>query len=394
MKNANVKDPPFPRNYSSELLVFVRGDGAWLTDRAGKKYLDFGGGIAVNALGYGRRDLARTAAEQMEKLIHVSNLYTTEPALELAAKLVESGPFEAVHFGNSGSEANETALKYARLYAFRTRGEGHHKILCFAGGFHGRTLGALSCTFNPKYQDPFKPLIPGVEACTFNDSGELENLLDAGYAAVIVEVVQGEGGLSVMEREFAAVLEKRCREHDIVLIVDEVQTGLARTGSLYAYETVGLKPDIITLAKPLAAGLPLSATLIPQRINELLHVGEHGTTFGGGPVTTAVALKVWQTLSDPAFISQVAEKGLFLEGELRKLGEKYSFLGQVKGKGLLRGIEVRDLDIAALMKKIQDAGLLVLRSGENVLRLAPPLNISRDELSRGIGILDQVFKST
>jgi acetylornithine/N-succinyldiaminopimelate aminotransferase len=391
MKEAYAKDTHFPNQYSSELLILTHGKGSRLFDRAGKSYLDFGAGIAVNAMGYGREDLAEAAAEQMKKLIHVSNLYATEPALELAEKLIASGPFQAVHFGNSGSEANESAIKYARMYAQRTKGPGHHKLLSFTNGFHGRTLGALSCTFNPKYQDPFKPLIPGCFENPYNDVAALEKILDGDFAAVIVEVVQGEGGLTCMTEEFADALNRMCRRLDCLLIVDEVQTGLARMGSLYAYQQVGLEPDILTLAKPLAGGLPLSAALLPEKVNSLLHVAEHGTTFGGGPVTTALALRIWQTLSDERFIQGVASKGKHLKGLLAELKRNHPELGDLKGRGLLQGVEVPEEILPGVMDSAREAGLLVLRSGANVLRIAPPLVISQEELEEGVRILDQVL---
>ncbi len=284
---------PFPPQYGSELLVIRRGRGVWLEDTAGKRYLDFAGGIAVNALGYGRADLARTAMRQMRKLSHISNLFTTEPALALARAMLARGPFpfSSVFFGNSGTEANEAALKYARLYSQRTKGPGHEKILCFTGAFHGRTFGSLSCTPTPKYQDPYKPLLPGVVVAPFNDVKTLKELLTDEFAGVIVEVIQGEGGLASMTEEFARALNETCAAAGAILIADEVQTGLSRTGTFYGSEGVGLTPDIITLAKPLAGGLPLSAVLIPRKVNALIHLGDHGTTFGGGPVTTAVALE-------------------------------------------------------------------------------------------------------
>jgi acetylornithine/N-succinyldiaminopimelate aminotransferase len=394
MKEAFAKDTHFPNQYSSELLVLTHGKGSRLFDRAGKSYLDFGAGIAVNALGYGREDLAETVAEQMKKLIHVSNLYATEPAMELAAKLIASGPFQAVHFGNSGSEANESALKYARLYAHRTKGEGHHKLLSFSSGFHGRTLGALSCTFTPKYQDPFKPLIPGCFESPYNDAAELEKILDGSFAGVIVEVIQGEGGLTVMSREFADALNRLCRRYDCLLIIDEVQTGLARTGSLYAYQQVGLEPDMVTLAKPLAGGLPLSATLLPEKVNSLLHLAEHGTTFGGGPVTTSLALRIWQTLSDERFIHGVASKGEHLRSLLAGLKQEHPALGALKGRGLLQGVELPEEKLPAVMNSAREAGMLVLRSGANVLRIAPPLIISQEDLEEGVRILHGVLKGT
>jgi len=303
-QQALVKDHPFPKQYASEMLVISRGRGVWLQDPTGRKYIDFAGGIAVNALGYGRRDLARTAFRQMTRLSHVSNLFATEPALQLANRMLADSPFPfaAVFFANSGTEANEAALKYARLHSLRTKGTGKDRLLCFANAFHGRTMGALSCTPSAKYQGPFLPLVPGVSVAPYNDVAALEQTLTGEFAGVIVEVIQGEGGLAEMTPEFARALNTLCRKHGAVLIADEVQTGLSRTGEFYASRSVGLEPDIITLAKPLAGGLPLSAALIPAKINDLLNVGEHGTTFGGGPVTTAVALKVWDIISKPAFI--------------------------------------------------------------------------------------------
>ena len=405
---ALIKGHPLARCFTPELLMISRGEGVWLEDSSGRRYLDFTGGIAVNALGYGREDLADIACRQMKKLVHISNLYITEPALELGNKMIAqgmgdggNGAFQAVQFLNSGSEANETALKYARLYALRKRGEGHHKLLSFSGSFHGRTMGALSVTPSPKYQTPFLPLIPGVEVGEYNDVAALEKTLDDSFAGVIVEVIQGEGGLAGMSREFASALNRLCRKNDVILIADEVQTGLSRTGSFYASSGIGLEPDIITLAKPLAAGLPLAAALIPEKINSLIHVGDHGTTFGGGPVTTAVASKVWDILSDPQFIDQVRNRGRYLEGKLTELTEKYSFLGGVRGRGLLLGVEVLleklagDSDTAAIMPALLSAfreeGLLILRSGVNILRIAPPLIIGTGEIDAGITTMSRVF---
>jgi acetylornithine/N-succinyldiaminopimelate aminotransferase len=389
-EQAFVEQVPFPKNYSSRMLVLVRGEGVHVEDRAGNRYIDFASGIAVNALGHGREDLARAAYEQMSRLTHVSNLYATEPAIELGERLVASGPFQAVHFGNSGTEANEAALKYARLYALRTKGEGHHKVLCFTNAFHGRTLGALACTPTAKYQDPFRPLMPGVEVAPYNDVARLEAALDGSFAAVICEVVQGEGGLDAMTGEFVEALNRLCRKHDVVLIADEVQTGLSRTGTLYASSGAGLEPDIITLAKPLAGGLPLSATLLPARINEQVHVGEHGTTFGGGPVTTAVGLKVWEIVSSPAFVAGVSRKGEHLARRLQEIVSRRPKALRVKGRGLLRGLELQDADPAAVVEKAQLAGLLVLRSGTSVIRIAPPLIIEEAEIDQGVAVLDKV----
>ena len=392
IKDAIVTDHPFPNAFSPEMLLLEHGSGCRVTDAAGKSYLDLGAGIAVNALGYGREDLADVAAAQMRKLVHVSNLYTTGPALELAGKLT-GDRFAAVQYMNSGAEANESALKFARMYAHRgEKNAERHKILAFTGGFHGRTYGALACTATPKYQEPFRPMLPDVEIAPYNDVEALRKTLDGTFAGVIVEVVQGEGGLQSMTPEFAAALNACRDEHDLILIADEVQTGLGRTGHLFASDSAGLKPDIVTLAKPLAGGLPLSAVLLPAAVNDRLHFGEHGTTFGGGPVTCALASYVFDILTDPAFLAAVRERGEQLRQGLESLREAHA-LGPVVGAGLLRGVHVpgkagEQPRIQALSTELRTAGVLVLRSGDDVMRIAPPLVISADETAEGLRCMD------
>jgi len=391
-------DVPFPNNYAVPFHIFERGNGCYLFDKNDKKFLDFGSGIAVNALGHGREDLAAAAFEQMKKLIHVSNLYTTEPSLELGFKLTSSGNFDAVHFGSSGSEANEAAIKYARLYSKRVKGDGNFKILAFSNAFHGRTLGALSCTPTAKYQEPFEPLLPGVEFSEFNNIEKLEQVLSSDFAAVIVEPLQGEGGLDLMTGEFAAKLNSLCRKLDVILIADEVQTGVARSGFPYASSVVGLEPDIITLSKPLAGGLPLSATLIPKKINKLIRAGEHGTTFGGGPVTCAVANKVLDIIFTPPFLLEVQNRGEYLKKGLEKLAADHTAAGEVKGLGLLRGLTIGSPDDAGMklcgeiIEKAKEKGLLLLRSGKNVIRIAPPLVITEDEIDKGLKIISSILE--
>ena len=393
-KTAMETNLPFPPQYGSELLVVSRGRGVWLEDTAGRRYLDFAGGIAVNALGYGRTDLARVAMKQMRRLSHISNLFTTRPALALARAMLARGPyaFASVFFGNSGTEANEAALKYARLHSLRTKGPGHEKLLCFTGAFHGRTLGALSCTPSPKYQDPYLPLIPGVVVAPYNDPQALSHILTEEFAGVIVEVVQGEGGLAPMTEEFARALNESCRRCNAILIADEVQTGLARTGTFYASEGVGLQPDIITLAKPLAGGLPLSAVLISEKINRLIHLGDHGTTFGGGPVTTAVALQVWNIVSDPNFVARVKESGTWLRNGLEGLQSRHPLkVGELRGKGLLQGFRYLGGDVKDLLDRARERGILLLRSGADVVRMAPPLVISHRDIERGIQLIEEAL---
>jgi len=393
-----VHQPPFPKNYADEFLVLDHGKGTEVWDKAGNRYLDFTGGIAVNALGHGRKDLAKIARRQMQRLTHVSNLYTTQPALDLAARLVKTGnpgQFAAVHFGNSGTEANEAALKYARVYALRTKGEGHNKFLSFTGAFHGRTFGSLSLTFTEKYQKPYVPLVPGCEVAPYNDVTAVARL-DQSFAGVLVEPLQGEGGLDRLSPAFAQALQETCARHDILVIADEIQCGYGRTGTFFAWQQLGLTPDIVTLAKPMAGGLPLSATLIPAKVNDVIHVGDHGTTFGGGPVTTAVANRVFDLISDPSFLAKVATRGQQLERLLDGLKKDLPFAVEVMGLGLLRGVRLRfDLAKKTLIDDVVAScrahGLLVLRAGTNVLRFAPPLTVSKKELDGGVGILRAVL---
>ncbi len=391
---AIVDSPPFPRSYAAKLLALDRGRGSYVWDAAGRRYLDFGSGISVNALGYGRKDLARIAHRQMKRLIHVSNLYTTRPAVALAERLVRLGDFTAVHFGNSGTEANEAAIKFARLYGGRSGKKTRSKLLCFDGAFHGRTMGALSVTPSEKYQKPFEPLVPNVEVAALNDEAGLKRLDSGDFCAVIIEPVQGEGGLRKVEEQFARALNESCVNNDTLLIADEIQTGLGRCGYDLASRAVGIEPDIVTLSKPLGGGLPLSATLIPKRVNDLLSIGDHGTTFGGGPVTTAVALRVVQTVLAPDFLESVTQRSEVLERLLGEAAAKSDAITGVRGMGLLRGLVVDDTKaerLPDLLSAAQRRGLLLLRSGTNVIRIAPPLIIREDELAEGVAILSEAI---
>ena len=443
-----VTSSPFPRNYAAELLNIVSGKGVYVTDASGKRYLDFGSGIAVNALGYGLKDLSRRLRRQVKELVHISNLFANTPAVELARRLLElrvegsEKRFAAVHFGNSGAEANEAAIKYARLYAMATKGPGHHKMLSFSHGFHGRTLGALSVTPTEKYRRKFEPLIPGCESAPYNDPEAARNAIDSSFAAVIVEVVQGEGGLTVMSEEFAKALNEACAAHDVILIADEIQTGLGRTGQLLGSSVVGLDPDIVSLSKPLAAGLPLSATLIPAKVNDHVEVGDHGTTFGGGPVTAEAGLYMLERITAPGFLQGVRERAAHLDRRLGELVADLPCVAGLRGTGLLRGLEIvasansaagnpgstgpgsnapgpgsvgqpgstgpgnsaagtdqpeRTAEAGAerlgdIMKGARERGLLILRSGKNILRIAPPLIITEKEIDRGVEILRSVLE--
>lgn len=393
-----IHKPPLPKNFADTFLQIDHGKGCYLYDTGGKKYLDFGSGIAVNALGYGREDLADAAYEQMKKLIHISNIYTTEPTVQLAETLTACGDFAAVHFGSSGAEANEAALKYARLYGKKMKGDNATGFISFSSGFHGRTMGALSVTATEKYKKPFGPLIPGCTILPYNDTEALKNFAGATEsAAIIVEVVQGEGGLVSLSNEMIETINRFCKDNDVILIVDEVQTGLGRTGDIFASTACGLNADIITLAKPLAAGLPLSATLIPAKVNDLLSPGDHGTTFGGGPVTCKVALEVLNQINNKDFLNSVKEKGDFLNSLLQSTMNEENLKGSVLGKGLMVGLHLDSLSadkIPEVMNLCRENGLLLLRSGASVLRIVPPLVISEQELQDGVKILFNAIKET
>lgn len=400
---AITQDTPFARNYARNVPILSRGKGVWLRDVAGSRYLDFGSGIAVNALGYGDRRLARVVAQQMKRLVHVSNLYATEPAIALANRLLEvthgvgREPFTAVHFGNSGAEANESAIKYARLYAYQRRGEGHHRIISLSDGFHGRTMGALSATPNEAYRRKFEPLLPGFETVPFDDPKALREAVDDTVAGILVEVVQGEGGLRVLSPEMVTALHDVAERHDILLIADEIQTGLGRTGTLFGSTGAGLHPDVICLSKPLAGGLPMSATLIPDRVNRELSPGDHGTTFGGGPATSAAALYVLERITTNGFLDAVEDRSKQLEVHLTGLHERFDFVTELRGRGLLRGIRVelgpdQDELFPEILPTARDHGLLLLRSGKDVVRIAPPLVISRKELDEGVNRLTKTLQ--
>ncbi|GAB6088621.1 aspartate aminotransferase family protein [Spirochaeta dissipatitropha] len=400
-----VYEPPFPRNYGSEFLLLDYGRDSYLYDTLGKRYLDFGSGIAVNSLGYGRKDLAKIAARQMKKLIHTSNLYATEPAVDLAQNIlsdinsvIPGRQYQAIHFGNSGTEAIEAALKYARRYAGNRRGAENFGYISFSNAFHGRSMGALSVTSTEKYKTPFYPLIAGVRQLPFNDPDALRQALneDNKVAAIILEPIQGEGGLSIASPSFISAIREEADKHDILVIADEIQTGIGRTGRLLASQNSGLNPDIICLSKPLAGGLPLSATIITAAINDEIQIGDHGSTFGGGPVTTAVGKRVWSIINQPGFLGSVRNKAAVLEGELRKISADFDFCGSMRGEGLLVGLpidlpEAKDQPIKLIIDRCREKGLLILRSGENLIRIAPPLTISDKDIHKGTAILRDVL---
>ena len=371
------------QTYRRAGIVLERGEGVYLYDTEGRRYLDFMSGIAVTALGHSDPGVAAAIAGQAATLTHVSNLYYTVPQVELARKLVSNSFADRVFFTNSGAEAVEGALKFARKWA-RTQGEDKVEILAFCGSFHGRTMGALSVTYKSAYREPFGPLLPGVRFAPFNDLAAAREQIGPATCAVIVEPTQGEGGVHIGTPEFLRGLRDLCREHRAVLIFDEIQCGLGRTGHLWAYEACAVTPDIMTLAKPLANGLPIGAILMTESVASAIAFGEHGSTFAGGPVVCRAGSVVFDRISQPEFLTAVAANGEYLCRRLKDL--KNPHILDVRGAGLLVGIDL-DIPAAEVIVRARSTGLLVINAGEMTLRLAPPLVIAREQIDVAVANL-------
>jgi len=367
--------------------LFVAGEGSELIAEDGTRYLDFVAGIAVNALGYNHpvfRDAVLRALES--GLVHVSNLYRTEPGERLAAELT-SHAFPSggqAFFCNSGAEANEGAFKFARKWSQKT------EIVAFSGSFHGRLFASLAATDRPDYRRPFEPLLAGVQIVPLGDEDAASRAITERTAAVIIEPVQGEGGVRPVPAEFLALLRELCNKTGSALIFDEVQCGLGRTGTLFAAEQMGVVPDMYTLAKPLGGGLPMGAVLVNDAIAAALAPGDHATTFGGGPFVAAVALDVLRTIAEPDFLAEVRSKGEWFGRRLNRLVAGSARVREARGRGLMWGLELNDV-AAPVVAAARERHLLVLTAGPTVIRIVPPLTISRDELERGATILAEVL---
>ncbi|MEO8945693.1 MAG: acetylornithine/succinylornithine family transaminase [Gemmatimonadaceae bacterium] len=383
--------PALLGTYKRPPMEIVRGDGMYLYDGAGKAYLDFGSGIAVNAFGYNDPGIARVIMDSVQTgVIHTSNLYRTRPGEELAQFLVDHSFASSVFFCNSGAEANEGAFKFARKFGRSISGE-KTGILSLRGAFHGRLFASLAATDRAKYQAPFLPLAPGISIVerTIED---LDSALDARtVAAVIVEPVQGEGGVRVIDRGLLAELRAITHERRIALIFDEIQCGLGRTGTLFAYEQTGVVPDMVTLAKPIAGGLPMGAVLLSAEIAAVMSAGDHGTTFGGGPLVASVALHVVKRVAEPALLEQVRENGEWVGEELNAIKLRTGRVRAVRGMGLMWGMDIVE-PAAGVVQRAMDAGLLILSAGEYTLRLLPPLVMTREELKEGLECLEEVLR--
>jgi predicted acetylornithine/succinylornithine family transaminase len=377
--------------------VFTGGEGSYLLAEDGARYLDFTSGIAVNALGHGDAGVRAAMLAALDAgLIHASNLFRTRPAAELAQWLVERSFADRVFFCNSGAEANEAAFKFARRWAGAQAGEagepsGKTEIVAFRGGFHGRTFGALSATDRPAYQAPFRPLLPGVRHCDVGDLHEAGRLIRADRtAAVIVEPIQGEGGVLPLPQSFLRTLRHLCDEAGALLIFDEVQVGLGRTGTLWAYEGTGVTPDLLSVAKPLAGGLPMGAVLLTERVAAAIQPGDHATTFGGGPLVASVALAVCRRVGEPAFLAEVRRKAELLADLLGRCALARPGVLEVRGRGMIWGLELEG-DAAPVIERARERGVLFCSAGPNVVRVVPPLTASDDELAHGIAVLEEAL---
>lgn len=374
--------------YARAPFLLTHGAGMTVYDSEGRSYLDFGAGIAVNALGHADPEIVAAIQEQAAQLSHVCNLYHTAPQVELAETLCTLSFADKVYFCNSGAEAIEAAIKFARKYARVVHHPGKTEIVAFTGGFHGRTMGALAATPREKYQAPFRPLMPDVRFAPFNDVEAARRVIGAETCAVIVEPVQGEGGVHVAAADFLRALRDLCDQVGALLVFDEIQCGLGRTGKLWAYEHFGIAPDLMTLAKALGGGLPMGATLLTQRVAEVIEAGDHGSTFAGGPIVAQAAQVVVKRVSDPAMLAHVEQMGRLLVGQVEGIGSPH--VKEVRGLGLMIGVEL-DQEVKPVIEAGFERGVILLNAGPNILRLLPPLIVSEAEIERVVTVIADIL---
>ena len=379
--------------YNRFPVVFERGQGVYLYDTDGKEYLDFAAGIAVFALGYNDPEYNQALTDQLGKIIHTSNLYYNIPAAEAAQKLVGKSGMSKVFFTNSGTEAIEGAIKVARKYAYLKDGSTDHEIIAMNHSFHGRSLGALSVTGNTHYQEPFKPLIGGVKFADFNDLESVKAQVTEKTCAIILETVQGEGGIYPADPEFLKGVEKLCREKDILLILDEIQCGMGRTGELFAWQAYGVQPDVMTVAKALGCGVPVGAFVLNEKTAQnSLVPGDHGTTYGGNPLACAAVSKVFDLFEEKNILEHVRQIAPYLEKKLDELAEKHSCIVARRGKGLMQGLVITGFPVGQLVTTAREKGLVVISAGSDVLRLVPPLVIQEKHVDEMIVRLEEAIK--
>jgi acetylornithine/N-succinyldiaminopimelate aminotransferase len=378
------------QTYARYPLLLVRGKGTRVWDLEGKEYLDFVSGLAVCNLGHCHPKVVKAIQDQAEKLIHVSNFYYIEPQIQLATLLCKYSFADKVFFCNSGAEANEGAIKLARKYAKERRGEDRYEIITMEHSFHGRTLATLTATAQEKYHKGYAPLVPGFKYIPFNDVGALKKAIDSKTCAVMLEPIQGEGGVNCPSEGYLKALREICDEEGLLLILDEVQVGVGRTGKLFAYQHEGIEPDLLTLAKSLAGGVPIGALLIKKGISDSFKPGDHASTFGGNPLATAAGLAALTALLEEGMLENCQKMGDYFFSRLLEVKKKFSFVKEVRGRGLILGMEL-DMEGGALVKEMMGRRILINCTMGNVLRFLPPLIVTQEEIDQVIKALEEVF---
>lgn len=383
----NEAESDLLHTYNRFGLVLDHGEGVYLYDTDGRKYLDFAAGIAVCALGYSNEAHKTALKNQVDALLHTSNLYYNPPIIKAAEAVVKASGMDRVFFTNSGTEAIEGAIKAAKKYAFTRDGHAGHEIIAMKHSFHGRSIGALSVTGNAHYQEPFEPLMPGVKFADYNDLESVKALVTDKTCAIIMETVQGEGGIYHADADFLQGVRRLCDDKDILLILDEIQCGMGRTGKMFAWQDYGVKPDIMTAAKALGCGVPVGAFMMTQKVaDKSLAPGDHGTTYGGNPFVGAAVSAVFEQFEKLNILDHVNELTPYLEAELDKLVEKYDCLTARRGKGFMQGLECT-LPVGQVSAKALENGLIVITAGSNVLRFVPPLVIEKNDVDEMIRLL-------
>ena len=375
--------------YGRYPIALESGKGCILTDSEGKNYIDLTSGIGVNSLGYAHPAMLKTINEQASKLMHVSNLYYTEPMVEVAKELVQSSGLSKMFFSNSGAEANEGVIKTARKYSYEKYGKGRNIIITLKQSFHGRTMATLTATGQDRFHDYFFPFMEGFKYAVPNDIEDMKSLMDDSVCAVMMELVQGESGVVPLDKEYVKEVEKLCREKDVLLIVDEVQTGIGRCGSLFSYQQYDILPDLISVAKGIGGGVPFGGFIAGEKCSNTLKPGDHGSTFGGTPFCSAIAKTVLSIVNQPEFLKEVKEKGNYFMEQIKQI-ESDKIKG-VRGLGLMIGIVVEPDKRADYVSSLMDKGLLVLTAGSDAIRLLPPLIISYDQIDQAVSIMKEVF---
>ncbi len=377
------------KTYNRFPVIFDHGDGVHLYDSEGKEYLDFGAGIAVVGLGYNDPEYTQALTGQAEKLLHTSNLFYNQPAVDAGQKLLKASQMDKVFFTNSGTEAIEGALKIAKRYAFNRDGHGGHEIIAMKHSFHGRSLGALSVTGNDHYQEPFEPLLPGIRFARFNDLDSVKELINEKTCAVLMETVQGEGGIYPATEEFIKGVRSLCDEHGMLLMLDEIQCGMGRSGYMFAWQKYGVKPDVMTVAKALGNGVPIGAFLACGKAATAMQPGDHGTTYGGNPFVCAAADKVLELFEKRHITEHVNEVGLYLWEKLEQFVNKYECAIDHRGIGLIQGVEF-DRPVGEIVKKaLLENQLVLISAGSHVIRFVPPLVITREDVDHMVEKLEK-----